>query len=357
MRKIICLAMTVLLIALSGCSGPMPEQAVTGFLDASKKFDLETMATYLNDVKPEAIQDLLNNQDAEFAKFFIDYFKSNASKMSYTINDVMVNGDSAAVTVSIKHIDGAPLLEATVGEAFIQILPLAFSGQQLTDEETGRIMTEAMTKQMSLIEDTYIEKTVIIDCIKRDNKWLIDKPSDELLNALMSNFLTASEQIGNSFGSNDQTNDAPGGKTILEQAKEENLNVIEKTVGDEITFATIKLKVNSVEEVQMIKAEYSEPTYAREGAKFVIVNMDITNITKSSFPFSPDLIVIDDWEREFNSYSNAIGSIDKYLDYRDLAPSLKENSNLVYELPSESDSYYFWIAKGGTNEVYKIMLK
>ena len=97
--------------------------------------------------------------------------------------------------------------------------------------------------------------------------------------------------------------------TLMEQAKKDNMTIISKTVGDEIILATLKLKVNRVEENQTISANYSSPKTAKEGAKFVIVNADLTNTTNKAFTMAPDLMIVDNKDREFNTYADSIGEL------------------------------------------------
>lgn len=145
--------------------------------------------------------------------------------------------------------------------------------------------------------------------------------------------------------------------TLMEQAKKDNMTIISKTVGDEIILATLKLKVKRVEENQTISAKYSSPKTAKEGAKFVIVNADLTNTTNKAFTMPPDLMIVDNKNREFKTYSDSIGAIDDYLDYKELSPSIKETGNWVYELPTDATSYKLTVKKSGTNELYEILLK
>ena len=145
--------------------------------------------------------------------------------------------------------------------------------------------------------------------------------------------------------------------TAMDEAKKDNMTVIGKSIGDEITLATMNIKVNSAEEKQTISASYGSPKMAKEGTKFVVINMDVTNITNSKFTFSPDLLLVDNKAREYSTYSDSIGGIDNYLNYRDLSPSVKESGFMVYEVPTDSTSYDLVTAKAGTKELYKINLK
>lgn len=157
------------------------------------------------------------------------------------------------------------------------------------------------------------------------------------------------------FGSDTSTKESSDLKVKL-AAKNADEVVIQKIVGDEVILATVNLKVLSVNERQSISASYGSPKVAQEDAKFVVLNMDITNTTDTVFYFSPDFILIDSKDRKYNFYSGMIGNITDYL-MGDLAPSIRKNGNVVYEIPTDSDSYSLMIAKAGTNEVYKIVLK
>jgi hypothetical protein len=153
------------------------------------------------------------------------------------------------------------------------------------------------------------------------------------------------------------SNTSPTGTTVMQQAKDEKMQIIEKAVGDELILATLNLKVTSVEEKQILNPKYGSPKVAKEGTKFVVIGLDVTNTTKSAFDFSTDLVLVDNSDREFSTYSDSIGAVDNYLDYRSLSPSVKETGSLVYEIPSDATSYSLTIGKAGTNELYKIFLK
>ena len=129
--------------------------------------------------------------------------------------------------------------------------------------------------------------------------------------------------------------------TALEQAKKDNYIIIDKTIGDEITLTLGKIKVTSVRESQTLTSKYGTPRTAKNEAKFVIVGLDVTNITNSSYSFPVDEAIglSDSKGREFTTYSESIGSIDDYLNYRELAPSVTESGFVVYEIPLDSDSY------------------
>ncbi len=146
---------------------------------------------------------------------------------------------------------------------------------------------------------------------------------------------------------------------LKEEFKKDNeVIIVEKKMKDEIELATIKLKINNVEEKQILGGGFGTPAIAKENTKFVIINLDITNTTNSGFTFFPEtgFILIDNKEREFTTYKDTIWKVDNYLNVRELAPDITENGVLVYEIPKDAENYSLMIAKGGTNEIYKISL-
>lgn len=364
MRKLISiLVMVTMVLTVSGCfSSDKPESTVKEFIGAAKVFDVEKMESLINpsnSSEKEDIAELTKEEDGneQYQKYFMEYLKENAGKIKYEVKDTEIDSNSAVVTVDFKYIDGAPILKATLTEYITKAFPLAFSGVEITDEDASQMFLTAMQEQRKTIEESYVEKTISIKCIKVDSKWYIDEVSDELLDVLMSNFISASEEWGDSMsGTFDESNEEIN--SVMEQAEKDNMTIIQKNIGDEIEFATLKLIVNSVDEQQIIHVEYGQPIVAKEGAKFIIVDLGITNITNSAFSFPPNsAIIVDDKGREFNAESDSMFNVDNTLDYRDLSPSIKETGILIYQIPTDAMSYDLVIAKDGTDELYKILLK
>lgn len=142
--------------------------------------------------------------------------------------------------------------------------------------------------------------------------------------------------------------------SVSPKEKEE---IIHKEIGNEVSFETLDLKINSVEEKQAISSYYGSTAEAAEGSKFVLVVLELKNTTDKSFVFFPDLKLIDDKGREFNSYPNTIGNIDNYVENRKLSPGIREIGYLVYEIPEDSAGYSIYSFKADTNELYEIKLR
>lgn len=132
--------------------------------------------------------------------------------------------------------------------------------------------------------------------------------------------------------------------------------VIDKAIGDDVELATMKFKVNTAEEKQVLKRSYGETT-ASEDTKFVVLNMTATNITSDSYDFAEDdFKLIDDKGRKFDAFGS-IGNVDNYLDVRSLQPSIPETGVVVFKIPSDATNYGIQIGKKDTNEIYRVKLK
>jgi hypothetical protein len=146
-------------------------------------------------------------------------------------------------------------------------------------------------------------------------------------------------------------------KSYIEAIEEEKGQIIEKNVGDLVEFATQNIKVTNVEESNMTNPDFGSPTIAPENSKFVFVTLETTNTTKNDLMWVTDFNLVDQDERSFSGYDQAIGSVKNYLDYRKLSSGIKETGIITYLVPNDSESYSILIPKGGTKEYYKINLK
>ncbi|MDD4333265.1 MAG: DUF4352 domain-containing protein [Patescibacteria group bacterium] len=131
--------------------------------------------------------------------------------------------------------------------------------------------------------------------------------------------------------------------TEKNQTQQSANNVIYKSVGDEIQNKTFKFKVNSVEEKNSISGSFGTKA-AKADAKFVIINMSITNTTNAKYTFNPEksfmneegFVLLDEKNRQFETYSDTIGYSENHLVMRDLSPSLTETGYLIYEIPNDA---------------------
>lgn len=88
-----------------------------------------------------------------------------------------------------------------------------------------------------------------------------------------------------------------------------------------------------------------------------MVDVDVTNILNETFTFYPGMKLLDSEGREFDTYEDTIGSIDNYLNVRDLSPSIKESGVLLYQAPESSTDFKLTAPKDGSNEVFHVKLE
>lgn len=379
MKKVIPIAlMTIMLFSLAGCGATKPEATVGKFFTAAKTIDTETMASTIVPSNTQGIMEiknvLKNNQrdlpiavettqgiheikevstynQSDLPTAITDYLKTNAGKMSYKVIGSEINGDKAAVTVKCKYVEGEPLFRTIFSAYIVKAMQFSYDETQLTQERTNHMLAEIMKEQILLSSETIKEITLKVNCVKQDNAWYISEVTDDMKDVVVSDFVTVANEYNNSISSTKTT--------MMEKAKKDNMTIINKTVGDEVVLAMLKLKVNSVEEKSEINSiNVLSTTTIENGAKFVVINLEATNIANSAFALFPsDLIIVDNQNREFKGVYDTFESIDNPIVNRNLSPGVKETGYLVYTLPGDATSYKLTVSKTDTNDLYMIQLK
>lgn len=208
MKKKISLITMILLVLIiaTGCSAKGKiETTVSEFSGAMKEFDLEVMASKISPEDSEGRDEINGLNDEEGAgdsleNKLVDYVKSNAAKIGYRINETVIDGDRATVSVGFKYVDGTPIFSEALTEYMQQAFTLLFSNEELTDEESDQMLADIVKKKSVQIEESFIEKTLDIKMIKVDSEWYIEKFDDEMLNIVLSNLPSAVGNLENSLG-------------------------------------------------------------------------------------------------------------------------------------------------------------
>lgn len=201
MRKFMSLFIIFVMLFAAGCStSPKPESTVSDFMEAGKKFDFTEMRAMINPSNLGSIEKVseLNKKDSDniYQKYFFDYFKENAAKITYTIKgSKFEKNDKAIVSVDIKYVNGGPLLITTLGDVLGRLMTLAMSGTRVNDEETGQMFIEALEEQKKNNPESFTKKTLDIQLIKLDKKWYIDEPNEEFIDIFLSNFISVMNDL------------------------------------------------------------------------------------------------------------------------------------------------------------------
>ena len=65
-----------------------------------------------------------------------------------------------------------------------------------------------------------------------------------------------------------------------------------------------------------------------------------------------DFTLYDHEERQYTPYAEAMLYSDS-IQYRSLAPSIPESGTIVYQVPEDSQDYYFALGKSGTDDYFR----
>lgn len=180
----------LLLVSMIGCSSSKPEIAVNTLMKNAQKFDIdgikETLRPELrdNDIATEGLD------SDETMNLYLDYFKDNAKKIKYSIGDIVVDDDFASVNVEVQYVDGIDALESAVIKLLKESFAGTFSGDEMSDEEMQEVVSTALTNYQSEHGDEFVTTSIVLDCIKIDNKWYIDDLDDDFLNVIFCNFVS-----------------------------------------------------------------------------------------------------------------------------------------------------------------------
>ena len=189
----------VIMVSMVGCSSSKPENTVNEFLKNSKNFDLAAMN---ENISPDSQSDsdvVEAVEDNEDLKPYLKCFKKNAQKMTYTIKETNIDEDEANVTVDFKYVDSSDALNAAFTELLKVAFTQAFSGNEMSDEEIEKLITDTLTEYESENSDKFAEKTLDLYCIKVDNKWYIDDFDEEFFDVLLCNYISSLENLDNAL--------------------------------------------------------------------------------------------------------------------------------------------------------------
>jgi hypothetical protein len=359
MRKWRTIAVSMLSLALlAGCSGAKPESTVEAFFTAGQQLDAEAMAATILSTNEEEVtetEELLLDDSNEY---LVEYFKTNAEKMTYEVTGSEVDGDKAVVTINAKYIDGAPLIKATISSAFMKMLPLAFSGTEMTEEETNQMFADTMKEQAEIVSETFKEATLKIDLVKQDNEWYITEITDEMMDVVMSGFMSLSTELEGAFEETEPVDET----SIEEPATEAESEVSTSTVGKrsnpvplgqaieipveysnedwtETYEGTISLQINGITKGQAaldtLKAENQFNEAAPEGMEWVIfdVTMKLLDGNQDTpFTILPNFEIVSSSGSEIAQ--DAYASLDgNEFGYTDIFPGAETSGRVVKYAP------------------------
>lgn len=188
--------LSVMLVACGGQSGP--EQTIDNFMKDYKDLKLQELKKYVDEgvsgeVDETETIDLEELSKADFSKVEkFDDLKANFKKLTkevkYDVTNVKEDGATATADITFTYADASEPLTSSFGELIGQIFDLAFSGQEMTEEEmelkTMEIMVDVFSDSLDGYEATTKEVQGKIELVEKEGEWIITDIDEEIMNAL-----------------------------------------------------------------------------------------------------------------------------------------------------------------------------
>lgn len=351
-QKVLAVLLTALmLVSLTAC-GAKPEPTVTKFCDALQAFDLETASSCFasEDAQLEApYTDQAEEEQNAFTEQVLDYMKTNAAQMTYELGETTIDGDTATIPVTFTYVDAAPVITAAMGDYITQAFALAFSGAD--DSVMEDLFTNIFLEKIESVSTGTATATVELTCIKQDNQWKLQDLSDETARQMTA---VMSSNISKAF---DAFENGTDGEDTDSAAASEDYTYEDVPAGQTLELATIRLAITGYGETNTLESDFFDPAVAQDGTTFVVLDVDVENITKNTMEFDNDLCLYDSQGREYKPYDDAYMYMDEPFNYTELAPNIRKSGNFVYQVPADAEGCYVLALKAGTNEAYRMYVK
>lgn len=190
LKKVLSLVFSlVMLISFTACGGPSAEDTLKSGLDALKSGDQSYFNNSLSTVENDF--DDIDKKDTEKA------LKTIFSTMDYEIVSSNEEGNKATVKVKITNKDYSKAIEKYFSDAMTYI----FSNLDASDSEIDAKMVELLLNAIDNTSkgDASVTNEVDFTLTKGDNGWVIDKPSDDAINAIYGNMVKGLEDLQSSL--------------------------------------------------------------------------------------------------------------------------------------------------------------
>ena len=129
-------------------------------------------------------------------------------------------------------------------------------------------------------------------------------------------------------------------------------------VGEEVTFATVKLKIPSIKEEYFISGSGGTKV-SNINKSFLVMDLEIQNITKQQIDFDPNgfILIGTHIDEGFLVYKDAKNYIDNTFQGGKIEPGVKKTGVLVFEVqPFNETNYWLFLDVLGTNKTYSFLI-
>lgn len=194
---VLAILSVLMLVACGGQSGP--EQTIDNFMTDYKDLKLQELEKYVDEGVSGEVDDTVDTVDLEefsevdFSKVEkFDDFKANFKKLTkevkYDVTNVEEDGTTAVADIKLTYADASEPLVSSFGEYIGRIFGLAFSGQEMTEEEQElkamEVMVDIVSDNLDGYKATIKDAQGKIELAEKEGEWIITDIDEEIMNAL-----------------------------------------------------------------------------------------------------------------------------------------------------------------------------
>lgn len=114
--------------------------------------------------------------------------------------------------------------------------------------------------------------------------------------------------------------------------------------GEAYELRSVRFTIEGFSEHDVLTAKYQDPAHAKDGARFLVVTMTVTNTASEEFYFRPDgekyFRLADAQGRKYQQSNDHWQATSDYLGARTLGPGVPESGTLIYEVPLDASGFY-----------------
>ncbi|MCI8595036.1 MAG: hypothetical protein HFF09_07285 [Oscillospiraceae bacterium] len=195
-RAFVFLLCIIICVSMVGCGGTKRESAETVTENALKAFqtvDAEGMATYWGSDVTESGDEVQSS----------DMMKAVLANLTYSIISSQEDEASgvATVTVELTNTDVRPVMGLWLQEMLSTAFQYAFlpEDQQLGDEEMEQLAYESFIRLLDEGKDTTVTNTVEVKLKLVEDKWVLEEPTEELIDAILGGMYSALNELDDAF--------------------------------------------------------------------------------------------------------------------------------------------------------------
>lgn len=169
------LVMMLSTVLLYGCGGKTPTNVVDEYFKKVKSGDTDVQQLFSivgEEIGNEEGANEVSEND-NLSEELQNKLLEKLKEINYTINSETIDGDNAKVNVTVKGMDLNVVLGKVIQEAFSYSIAQAFSGTEMSEEESDSYFNSLFVKYLD--EITYSDRTLDIELTKIDKEWKISE--------------------------------------------------------------------------------------------------------------------------------------------------------------------------------------